>query len=51
MVGFHLPSSGENTLPRTLIEGVAVIPHEAAGLGDAAKLLGKLEQGELRRVL
>jgi len=33
--------------PSDLIEGVAVIAHDAAGLRDVAELLGKLEQGEL----
>jgi hypothetical protein len=30
-----------------LVEGVAVVAHQPAGLGDIAELLGKLEQREL----
>jgi CSLREA domain-containing protein len=30
-----------------LVERVAVVAHDAAGLGDVAQLLGELEQGEL----
>jgi hypothetical protein len=30
-----------------LVEGVAVVAHEAPGLGDVAELLDELEQAEL----
>ena len=29
------------------IEGVSVVAHEAAGLGDVAEFFGQLQQGEL----